>query len=535
MNRQKNLLRSGFLIFLIIYNVASFAGSKYVEEVVIPPYNSNDPTHVLITPENGKWSNEVLNDPSKKHFYIRPGDYRNIKINLEASGVSTDKRTISLYNGKNIHPASLPISEQANVKISIDGGNYWIINKLSFIATDDMIFYSGSSHNIINECYFKNFFSAIQLRSNANYNTIQKCYLDTMTENARLNDRVAIFFQYFGGSGNEGNHIISNDIRNTNDGIMLFVLQSDISKGVYFPDTVIYDNNIWNDGETYTNGNWKTDGYDENGEYGTAENAIDIKAGSNDINRPILIIKNRMWGYRALDPTFDAAGSIGDTTPPVISAHYNSRFINIQDNIIFDSLSSYSHRDNGGRGGFAGKNIKYSNNIMVDIGYTTNGGNSVYNLEFDDVHDMKITNNTFKNIALSTNFVAWNSSDIEFSNNVSINTGVHRKGSGVSSFNANNNWFFHAKQTFGGTNNHIYSDTSNVKMKDYVFIYKRYTSRPEEKLLKGIISTNESPFYNIAGSLANYDSQMPNNNSNDLKKGKHWILDDSRNVLLRSE
>ncbi|RUM61905.1 MAG: hypothetical protein DSZ03_07685, partial [Sulfurimonas sp.] len=72
--------------FLLLLSSTLFGASQYEEQVKIPKYNPKNPTHVLITPSNGKWTKSILNNPNHKHFYMRPGNYLNKTIWITSSG-----------------------------------------------------------------------------------------------------------------------------------------------------------------------------------------------------------------------------------------------------------------------------------------------------------------------------------------------------------------------------------------------------------------------------------------------------------------
>ena len=99
--------------------------NQYLEEVVIPPYDALDPTHLLITTVNGGWTQTNFDEGTPyRHFYMEAGDYGTTKINIEAVGTIRGEYTLSLHNGNDIHPASLLDAEQANCFFELRG-NYW--------------------------------------------------------------------------------------------------------------------------------------------------------------------------------------------------------------------------------------------------------------------------------------------------------------------------------------------------------------------------------------------------------------------------
>ena len=65
---------------------APVVDNPYLKPINIPPYDSGNPEHVLINESNGNWNSTVLNDPTKKVFYIEPGEYTT-NIELTQRGV----------------------------------------------------------------------------------------------------------------------------------------------------------------------------------------------------------------------------------------------------------------------------------------------------------------------------------------------------------------------------------------------------------------------------------------------------------------
>jgi len=98
-----------------------------------------------------------------------------------------------------------------------------------------------------------------------------------------------------------------------------------------YEGTIVDNNHMYINNEIYTdcNGN-----HDINGECAYAENAIDLKAGSNNPNNPIIISNNKMWGFRKSDRTNSYLGDPGAAIP----IHYNVKNVLIRDNLIFDSV-----------------------------------------------------------------------------------------------------------------------------------------------------------------------------------------------------
>ncbi len=475
---------------------------QYEERVIIPKYNPNDSTHVLITPNNGKWNRYVLNDPNKKHFYVKPGKYHT-RINLTRSGTKNSRRTLSLYNGNNTHPAALPVNQVADIRLNIMGASYWTLDRLSNIDdTKRPSFYihGGATHNIINKLHIKNFYYGIIITNLSHNNTIQNSYLDHMTHKGRHNDSVgiAIYSDKYTGGKIFNTHIINNDIRNSGDGVQLVIKSpkniSDLQGRVTdYQGTVIDSNRIWYDGDAYTNGNYSTHGYNPKGQYMIGENALDLKAGSENPSNPVVISNNIMWGYLERDKT--VGGSFSADTGKILSAQYGAKNIKINSNIFFNSQVAFAVG--------ACTNWEIKNNIIADINEINPLNHATYAAYFYKSKSMKVENNTFKNILQNPvsggYFFRFDSktSNSTFINNVAINS------IGTSPSYGNRmgkNYLYKSKVNYNSTSDSNIKEIDINKMGNYTFTYERFTANPEHKTLRGIIILKNSPHYGKAGS-----------------------------------
>jgi len=480
----------GFLVFL---GTSLSAASQYTEKVVIPQYNPNNPTHVLITPSNGKWNRYVLNNPNYKHFYLKPGKYLT-KINLTASGTKSNRRTLSLLNGNNTHPAALPVSQVADVRLNLIGASYWTLDRLSNINdTNRPSFYlhNGAVHNIINRLYIKNFYYGIIITNLSHNNTIQNSYFDHMTHAGRYNDNVgiAIYSDKRVNGRIFNTHIVNNDIRNSGDGIQL--VERSTGGNSDYQGTIIDSNRIWFDGDAYTNGNYKVDGYSKNGKYMIGENAIDLKGSSNNPKNPVVISNNIMWGYLQRDKTVGGSFSAdsGKAVTAGVGIKKNVRFNN---NIIFNSQRAIAVS--------SAINWEVKNNIFLDMNLINPLNDATFAVYFYKSKAIKVENNLFKNIPQNSIRGGYlfrfdkNTQNSTFVKNVIIDA----KGTSPSYENRmGNNFLYNSKINYQGLKDTI---ANNPNMKNFIFYYERFTKNPKKKVLKGIVTTSKSPHYNKAGS-----------------------------------
>ena len=473
--------------------------SSYLEVVNIPAYDSANPSHLLITEANGKWTSANLNSSSYKHFYVESGNYSGSTITLTADGSVNDRRSISLHNGNEIHPASLSEALQANIRIKFDGASYWDIDRMSNIdqttQTDVTWFQGGSTYNVINRFHLENFYSGITIGASLstpnNYNTIQNTYLNGMTEEGRDSDNVgmALYNGSLSGLRTVGTKIINNDIKNCNDGIQLirsFSKPSDVG----FNGTIVDSNRVWVDNTIYYDKSLANGGIlDPNGLYAKAENAMDIKAGSADSNDPVIVTNNIFWGFRQEYEGGGAGGTMG--------IMYGVKNVKIENNIMFDATRGLSFNDQGDET-YAADSVLVKNNIF---------------------HLMNKADRSYVNLAYESDNITWESNsfigmpggygilfqessapagtaDYIYNNNLSIDAGKMSILSG--NMTASNNYYYNTVNNINGTGD--ITETKSSNMADYSFQYEIFTTSPKSKTLTGVITTESSPHYGIAGS-----------------------------------
>jgi len=496
-------------LFLIFNFSACATGSgenrninQYKEKVVIPKYNPNDRSHVLITPSNGKWNRYVLNDPNKKHFYVTPGKYP-IKINLTRSGTKESRRTLSLYNGNDTHPAALPMNQVADVRFYFNGASYWTVDRMAnFNETlfGSMVFLKKAAHNIINRIYIKNYSFGIIIHPFCHYNTIQNSYLDHMTHAGRMADNVGIALanNRVKGTRTEGTKIINNDIRNANDGIQLVV--SSNTTDVQYPNTIIDSNRIWMDGDIYTNGDYSVNGYNRSGKYMIGENAMDLKTGSNDPAKPVIVTNNIIWGYQRVDKTGGGFFSGGAGTAVVL--HYGVYNIKINDNIIADSQRALAISALEKSIPYSAKNLEFKNNILYNLNTINPTDDPTYACFIYNSSNIDVENNTFVDIPTNSGgsgsfFRFQKTINSTFAKNLVINSyGTSTKESN----SVKNNYFYSSTQRLNGSNERYYNNADTAKMGNYTFMYERFKANKKYKTFKGVVSTEKSPHYKKAGS-----------------------------------
>ena len=479
--------------------------SQYEEKVEIPKYDPNDLTHVLITTENKKWNNSVLNNPNYKHFYVAPGVYGDATTNhydpiykvLTTSGTAEDRRTISLYNDNDAHPASLPDNEVASVAFRLTGASYWTIDRMANLDRNtkwSLAIKKTSNHNIINRWHLRNHGYGVTIQSGSSYNTIQNSYINHATDSSRRSHdaiglQIAIDNQSTPAIGNK---FINNDIRNATDGVQLTWNYTTNSN---FEGTIIDSNRIWFDEDAYVN----RDGVqDPTGEYTNAENLMDIKAGSTNADNPVVITNNIMWGLKTSHPVGQDNNQVLSSGTAIVF-HGSSQNIKFENNIVFDVQTGINVAPNKGYGD--GENIKLVNNIFYNIN-KSNPENFDYMLAIANLNadNLLMKNNTIiKNFTSSSgsgNAIYSKASSV-IKNNLLIDT---KNTNNAITSTINGNWFYNANENFTTDINSVFYESANdAKMADYTFVYEGFTKTPRQKKLKGVITTKDSPHYRKAG------------------------------------
>lgn len=445
--------------------------NPYLEPINLPTCNAGDPEVQFIS-SNTDWG--TINDSSKRIFCVKPGNYGS--VTLTADGTPNARRYILLDNGNNAHPASLSDSQQANVQINLSGANYWTIDRMSTLNTTASIAMNikgQSQYNIINRMHIKNFNTyAITIYHRSDNNTIQNSRIAEQSLAGRKADGVGIFFQNDINWQNDtyiyNTKIVQNEFKNISDSIQLIRRWKDWAASIPVPTgydgTIIDSNHIYITPDIYTNGSGTPT---TNGNYAYAENAIDLKAGSDDANNKIIITNNYIWGYRVSDKTGSSLSSWGDA----ITIHYGVENLTIENNYIFDSARAIGAGDSKGFAyGLSDSSI--SNNILWDI------------IDFDlvlwDSNNLTVEGNIIHGAKNWASFNAFTNSTLN--NNVVINAGGMTGSLGSGS-------------TISNTFN--YANAVDANQENLTFSTDKYTATPRNIILNGAAPTTASPYYDV--------------------------------------
>ena len=467
------------LLILLCLFINSYSQSPYEESVTIPPYDSANAEMFLIT-NNTDWTH--INDDTIKYFFVAPGDYSNAglpsndyKIVLNSSGTANSKRYISLYNGNNTHPGKLNQSQLAKVGFILQNANYWVIDRMSYWERADgmiPIKIDNSSNNIINRYFTSNVTGgAVYIYPNSDNNTIQNCRVQRNNISLHL-DRAA-FALTNGGLDNisiKNTKILNNEVYNFVDGFQAVKTGGANQNYVNYEGTIVDYNHFFIDNLIYTdcNGN-----QDDNGNCAYAENAIDLKSGSENPNNLFIITNNKMWGFRESDNTNSSLSDPGT----VIVVHYNVNNVLIANNLIYDATRGIGV--GAPVNGAAMRNSEFSNNIIYGIkGYSIVIYGSV-----DLVFNNNLNKETGEDLA-SLYFSYWwvfhNSNNMVATNNLSVNTydtrGVRNSSSVL--LPTNNGYYNSTAGQMSDSSDIIYTTDTTINYNDLVFTTNRYTNNP---------------------------------------------------------
>jgi hypothetical protein len=397
-------------------------------------------------------------------------------------------------------------SEQANVGFVFYGAHYWIIDRMSRLDYNDANHYcieikEGSQHIVLNRFYFSDFYAGIIVRGRSKEPftsdiTIQNSRFDPMSPEGIDGDAVAILLM--GHTWNTpgrvlNTHILNNEMRNCNDGIMLIKMPQFVGNGTYwvdYPGTVIDYNHIYVDTTVYTDGNGN---HDPNGLWALTENAVDLKGGSDDPANPVVVSNNYFWGYRRTDQHGGGSGSWGTA----LAAHYHTKNLVIKDNVIFNSNRAIAFSGLEGTP-LTAEDVTISKNIFYDIGYATSG-NTGYNIIILDAEDVSFEANTIVDRGKHAYWLEIGGYDgavpkfVNVSCNVVINS-AKEVGTRGPYNEVHDNFFYNTEMYYSGDGIY-YNKVSDAKMGDLTFVTDLYTNSPDTITLPGVVTTQESPHY----------------------------------------
>jgi hypothetical protein len=467
--------------------------SSYAVAVDVPPYDSNDPEHFLIQSVED-WAH--IDDPDKRGFYVAPNaDYGTIRIT--SSGTDAEPRFLALHDPSDRHPAQLTPEQQANVRLIFDGGSHWVVHRLSGMGYADQYALRVeplSHHIVIDRMNFADFRGAVLVLSGPDPAspthdvTIQHSRMDSMSASGIDADAVAVMLS--GSPWDEYRkvqdvHIVDNEIRNCNDGVML-IRHPELAGGheVDYPGTVIDCNHFYVDSEVYTDG---AGNHDPDGLWAWTENAIDLKGGTDDPTNPVVVSNNMMWGYRRTDTNGGGSGSWGTA----FGGHYHVKNVEVFGNVIFDSNRGLTFGDPHGLP-YSGENLNVHDNIFYDIGFSTSGGIGFCHY-FYESRNVRYERNTVVGVEAHSRWMSHGDSEIglEVRCNAIVDSAA-MTGTRAADTIVEDNYFYATDRQQDG-DGQLFSTAAEAALADLSFTTDRYTNQPRTITLPGVVTTSTSP------------------------------------------
>lgn len=432
---------------------------------------------------------DQLNNPNYRVFCIQPGDYRGYvspigsggydkgKLQLTLSGTATNKRVLALYN-----PAKptdrrvavqLPMAEQAIFYgIELDGASHWVVDRLSFEMDGLRLNYvkNGASDNVFNGNVFnKPNGRALHIKDKSHRNVIQNNLWRTTPTG--VGDRIGVLIgDNVTNTLVEGTKIINNECYDTTDCVQLYLPDPSAedstnqtnSSYANFPDTLIENNDFYNTRSTLKN---CADGTT----CSWYENAIDIKSGSTDATRPVVVKNNRMWLHYPTHPD-SKSSSVGEA----IVVHQRSMNVHVLSNTLHDGrrgIVVYPTLESTYKG------MRVEDNIIQDYSETA----LITGLSID----MQVKNNTIQN---GGKWVFGGSNQKFVSCNVVMDS---EKAANAGALVIDKNAFYNTPET-RGSNGLFRNTTAEANMADLCYDRKMW-SGVERHCLKDMKTTSESP------------------------------------------
>jgi len=381
-----------FLFCTLLFALFRQETFSYEEKINVPVCERSNP-YIFFIESAADW--KMINDVDKKVFCIKAGDYSRLgHVVLETNGSKEVKRYIILDDSSSKHPAQLEDRLLAKVGLKFNNSHFWVIDRISYGESNNTFIpfvLHNSDNNIFNRCFIKDVKGGgIVFYSGSDNNTIQNSRFER-TKVFNYMDRAAIELNNHGEDyiSIKDNQIISNEIVNYVDGIQVVKTGLANQRYINCEGTKIINNHIYIDDSIYTDCHGKLD---RRGDCAYAENAIDLKAGSENAKNPLIISGNKMWGYRKSDQydyTKDKNNSTLRDQGVIIPIHFNVKNVIFSNNIFFDSFIAMVM--DGTRHGYSAQGIQIKNNLFYNI-YAT----AIYATETKDI---SIENNSFNKIS----------------------------------------------------------------------------------------------------------------------------------------
>ena len=453
--------------------------NPYLEPIDLPKCNETTNKEIQFIRNKADWS--TINSSSKRIFCVSPGDYTSLgNIKLTSSGTKDKRRYIILNNGNDTHPGKLNKSQLANFALDLQAVNYWVIDRASSFDknfTHSFIIGKNSTHNIFNRLFTQNIFHTMWIKNQTHYNTIQNSRFDGITDKGAAADLATINILDHSTSEVKvtNTKVINNEFVNVK---ALRLAKAPLGGDSYnhttkrqtvnYEGTIFYGNNVefTKSKRTDCSGNFTPNG----GCIAMESTALGIKGGSDNLNNPVILSNNHVWGHRKSDPTYEYLSSGGGFG----TIYMGAQNIKIYNNVIFDGTSGISLSDRYDAP-YGTKNIEVKNNILYDLG-KPGKKNSTPFLVGSGVDDIIKDNVIINSYGKWANI--WNNTNLYFGNNTIINP-------------AETDILMTGYTPEGMSSNKIYKSAAEAGYtKDYSFTTDKFTNNPRVIVLKNAIKAN---------------------------------------------
>ena len=360
------------------------------------------------------------------------------------------------------------------------------------------IILKNADHNIINRYFMHNVGSGIYLYPGSDNNTIQNCRIER-DDIHLFHDRAAIglYNDYRNNISIKNTKILNNEVYNFVDGFQTIRQNPADTPNDNYEGTIVDYNQFYIDETIYTDchGN-----HDPQGDCAYAENAIDLKVGSENSENPVIVTNNIMWGFRKSDQTNSDLGDPGAIMP----IHYNVNHTVIQNNVSFDATVGFSIADPYNEN--AMRNVSIDDNIFYNI--------DKYAIYMADSDAIEFKHNLFKNIH-SLTYDAWfigdgTDTNIDFSYNTIIDTANKSATGHINSLNASNNTYYQSSSgILQNGSDTLLSEDPSIQYNDFIFMADRYTDHPREMHVPKVVKPNTAPVLEAIDNVNLSDTAEP--------------------------
>jgi hypothetical protein len=475
-----------------------FHDSPFTEP--IPGYGGCD---VTVTPANYMTTLGQVNDPTKRVFCVKPGDYRNFgRVLLTLDGTQANRRFLRLdvSDGKR---NAVQRSERAIFEsVMILRARWWVVQGLTIqprtTATEWFMTIWGGDFNIVDGNLIDGVEHVKQASQDAvviagyqgnpaTYNTVQGNVVRRGNQTRKAGDYEGILVAWANSTGenNDYNKIVDNEVYDWGSGVSVGAYTEDCSEPGVQNGTVIDGNDVYITPAKYVDCN--TGAVTPTGECACAEEGLSQKGVPSVWTR---MTNNRVWGYRPTRSPSTCGGS-GGNGQGITAGNKCSARVFVSNNVVQDCT----------QGIVPNNNWIVTGNLIADIRMSNdNPYSSVALFPVPTGSGSYLEFNTLVNVDAAYED---QSSSTDTRCNVVINAGSAR-GAGDPR-NATNwtyyNYVYGSSSQNWTSNNEFFATAAQSNNQEYCYWRKRWTA-PERVCIPYGSSTAAGPHVGAAGSCS---------------------------------